>query len=315
MSPYLMNTKIKTYWTTKRPDWDTLKEGQTDDDYKVKANCTTYSGYIWNREPAEVNWTFACNVANLTVLHLDGAEIFRHSTGSTKPHTNVTVKVAPGAHRIRIGNYSKYYKNTTTGNVDDNTEGGVKGDGLKGMGLTWDRLGRGTDEPENFEILEDPGDGSLFTWALPGEEVFYPGTDESIKLGKFQRVKFSGGTLYLNNVTNRISEMEGMPLVDGSGKLIIESKWTIDAAEIADAEAAPEVAFGFGEDVELEIENPLVGKSVPGMREWTVIESAEDITGTISIKDEVAAKRWKMEIDGNKLKLEYRPIGTVMTVR
>ena len=77
MSPYLMNTPWKNYWTTARPDWDI--------DNSVKAHCTTYSGYMWNREPTNVTWTFVCNVANMTVFNLGGKELFRHTTSSSLP--------------------------------------------------------------------------------------------------------------------------------------------------------------------------------------------------------------------------------------
>ena len=58
-------------------------------------------------------------------------------------------------------------------------------------------------------------------------------------------MKFAGGTLYLNGVTNTVAELEGIPSVAGNGKVFIESKWTIDAAEIANAEVSG-LSFGFG---------------------------------------------------------------------
>ena len=200
----------------------------------------------------------------------------------------------------------------------NNTEGGSTdkpGEAWKFMGLHWDPYGRGVTNFENFVKLEDPGDGSLFTWAIPGEDLFYPGTDESNIIGRFDLVKFSGGTLYLNGVTNTIAEAEGIPLVAGTGKLIIENKWTIDVAELANGAEVSGLSFGFGENAELEIENPLAAKSMTGVREWTVIKSAEDITGSITVKDEEMAKRWMLKVDGNEVKLKYRPFGTAVIIR
>jgi hypothetical protein len=258
-------------------------------------------------------WTFVSCVANQTGLYIDNEQLFYHVPNSTaKTLGTNTIEVAPGPHRFRIANHSQYHSNNML-----KTEGGMSGSVAewKGMGLRWDPLGRGTTNHENFVVLEDPGDGSLFTWALPGEDVFYPGTDENNKIGKFRRVKFAGGTLHLNGVTNTITEMEGIPSVAGNGKVFIESKWTIDAADLTDGAAVSVLSFGFGEDAELEIENSSAAKSMTGTREWTVINSAEDITGSITVKDEDMAKRWSVKVDGNEVKLKYRPFGTAVIVR
>lgn len=305
MSPYLMNSPMKDYWTTFRPAWDT--EQQT-----IKAHCTTYTGYIWNRESTTARWTFACNVANTTVLHIDDVKVFSSASGGSTL-AKATIEVASGCHRFRIGNYSKYNSNNM-----NKTEGGMSSsiEDWKGMGLRWDPTG--SENPlenlDKFAILEDPGDGSLFTWAIPGEDVFYPGMDESVKLGKFRRVKFSGGTLHLNGTTNWISEVEGIPNVAGSGKMILENKWTVDAADIVSGSKASGLSFAFGEDVELIIDNPLAAKNAGGVNEWTVVESLENITGSISIKDEVASEFMIVKIVGNTVKLKRRP-GTVMIIR
>ena len=305
MSPYLMNSAMKSYWTTFRPDWDV--ETQT-----IKGHCTTYTGYMWNRESTNVMWTFVSCVANRTVLHIDNEQVIYHTPNSTaKTLGKATVEVTPGAHRFRIANHSSYHSNNPL-----KTEGGMSGSvpEWKGMGLRWDPFGRGTTNHEDFVILEDPGDGSLFTWAVPGEDVYYPGMDESVKLGKFRRVKFSGGTLHLNGTTNWISEVQGIPNVAGSGKMIIENKWTVDAADIVSGSKASGLSFAFGEDVELIIDNPLAAKNSVGVNEWTIVESLENITGSISIKDEVASEFIVVKIVGNTVKLKRRP-GTVMVIR
>jgi hypothetical protein len=306
MSPYLMNSAMKTYWTTARPDWDVEQK-------TIKGHCTTYTGYMWNREATNVMWTFVSCVANRTTLQIDGELMFTHAPNSNaKTLGTNTIEVAPGPHRFRIGNHSSYHTNNPL-----NTEGGMSGSvpEWKGMGLRWDPLGRGTTNREHFVVLEDPGDGSLFTWALPGEDVFYPGTEELIKQVKFDIVKFTGGTLYLNEITNTVSQVEGLPNMAGTGKLIIENTWTIDAADLTDGAAVSGLSFGFGEDAELEIENSSAAKSMTGTREWTVIKSAEDITGSITVKDEETAKRWSVKVDGNEMKLKYRPFGTAVIVR
>ena len=299
MSPYLMNTEMGEYWTTKRPADDT--------DHKVKAHCTTYSGYMWNKSNKSVDWTFACNVANYTVFHFDDELMFEHNPSSSKAIAKVTIRdIAPGSvHRIRIGNHSKYNKVT-----DNKTQGGISSSttdpvwGKEKLGLRWDRLGRDTTDPANFEILADSGDGMLFTHDIPNNT-----------LPEFDLVKFKGGTLHLNGVTNTVTAVEGMPLVAGTGKLIIENKWTIDAADIADKVKADGLSLAFGEDVELVINKNRAVKSSNGTYEWTVFESEDDISGSISVKDSEMAKSWRIEISGKTVKLKYYPAGTVIIVR
>ena len=299
MSPYLMNTEMGEYWTTKRPADDT--------DHKVKAHCTTYSGYMWNRSNKSVDWTFACNVANYTVFHFDDELMFEHNPSSSKAIAKVTIRdIAPGSvHRIRIGNHSKYNKVT-----DNKTQGGISSSttdpvwGKEKLGLRWDRLGRDTTDPANFEILADSGDGMLFTHDIPNNT-----------LPEFDLVKFTGGTLHLNGITNTVSEVEGLPNMAGTGKLIIENKWTIDAADIADKAKADGLSLAFGEDVELVINKNRAVKSSNGTYEWTVFESEDDISGSISVKDPEMAKSWRIEISGKTVKLKYYPAGTVIIVR
>jgi hypothetical protein len=146
-------------------------------------------------------------------------------------------------------------------------------------------------------------------------DVSFPGTDESLKFGRFDLVKFTGGTLHLNGITNTVSQVEGLPKMAGTGKLIIENKWMIDAADLADGATVSGLSFGFGAAAELEIENSSAAKSMAGTREWTVIKSAEDITGSITVNDEDMAKRWSVKVDGKELKLKYRPFGTAVIIR
>jgi hypothetical protein len=305
MSPYLMNSAMKTYWTTERPEWDVEEK-------TIKGHCTTYTGYMWNREATNVMWTFVSCVANRTTLHIDGEQLFNHQpSSSAKTLGTNTIEVTPGPHRFRIGNHSSYHSNNPL-----KTEGGMSGSVAewKNMGLRWDPFGRGTTNREHFVILEDPGDGSLFTWALPGEEVFYPETEKLIRV-EFDLVKFTGGTLHLNGVTNTVSEVEGLPDMAGTGKLVIKDKWTIDAADLADKAKVDGLSLAFGEDVELVINKNRAVKSSNGTYEWTVFESEDDISGSISVKDPEMAKRWRVNISGKTVKLKYYPVGTVIIVR
>jgi hypothetical protein len=250
-------------------------------------------------------------VAKLTVIHLDldGDGVLKEEERIIYNYTPdkvvamATVTVSPGPHAFRFASYS-------TG------DGGVSGnvDSWKGLGLRWDRQGRNELDPANFEILEDPGDGSLLTWAKPGVDVSFPGTDESLKFGRFDLVKFTGGTLHLNGVTNTVSQVEGLPDVAGTGKLIIKDKWTIDVADLADKAKVEGLSFAFGENTKLVIANPEAANFKAWAPEWTIMESDENITGSLSIED-ASLSRWKVKVDGKTVKLKCLPVSTVIIVR
>ena len=75
------------------------------------------------------------------------------------------------------------------------------------------------------------------------------------------------------------------------------------------------MSLAFGEDVELVINKNRAVKSSNGTYEWTVFESEDDISGSISVKDSEMAKSWRIEISGKTVKLKYYPAGTVIIVR
>ena len=294
----------KTYWTHVRPEWDVV-------DKAIHSSATVYSGYMWNNEPTNVNWTFCCRVGTVSFFRLGQDLDLLITDGKYNEAVLVTVEnVTPGPHKFHFGSYAT---------IDAGGAGG-SATNWPSLGFRWDPFGRGSTDTNNFVKLEDPGDGSLFTWAIPGDDVFYPGTDESNKIGylpRFDTIKFSGGTLNLNVGTNvfRVGEVEGFPSVVNGNGFAIENKWTIDAEDIAAGMKVLNQKIDFGEDVELEIENPLAARSVSGVREWMVLESTEDITGSISVKDAEVAKRWTVKVDGGSVTLKYRPVGTIMVVR
>ena len=292
-----------TYWTHLRP--------ASDEEAKLlQSSATVYSGYMWNREPTNVNWTFCCNVGTVSFFHLDDKLIF--SDGDFETAQLATVEnVTRGWHKFRFGSYAPFGK-------------GGPGKGIKnypdwnGLGFRWDPLGRNSPDVGNFVELKDPGDGSLFTWAVPGDDVFYPGTDESNKIGylpRFDAVKFAeSGLLELNVDSRSVATAEGFPRVGGVGALTVEKKWILDAADVVAGMKTTGANIVFGADVELEVENPMAARRVSGVREWTVLESLFGIVGSISVKDPETAKRWTVAVDGDSIKLKYRPVGLVMVI-
>ena len=127
-----------------------------------------YTGYLWNREPTNVTWTFMQNMDDTFLMRLDGNVILNKGFTSILPYrvtanagTHCTVTLSPGPHalEIRAGQGG----------------GGVGGYWTKSDGTrpAWgiDRLARDTVNVEYCEFITDPGDGSLFTVNNPYDEL------------------------------------------------------------------------------------------------------------------------------------------------
>ncbi|HPS07520.1 MAG TPA: autotransporter-associated beta strand repeat-containing protein [Kiritimatiellia bacterium] len=114
---------------------------------------TTYihSGYLWNREPTNVVWTFGENFDDTALLYIDGVRVLYDTASATPTYKNVTLTPGPHAFELRLAQGS--------GSVGGNW---VRSDSVR-IGFGVDRQGRNANVANNYEPLVDPGDGSLFT--------------------------------------------------------------------------------------------------------------------------------------------------------
>ena len=116
-------------------------------------NMWIYTGYLWNRDPTNVTWTWRARFDDNSSLLIDGVLLVNQ--GNTAAAT-YTYTLTPGPHPIEI----RFGDNT--GQVGDNT--------ANGGGLMYDPLGRNENTFENFIHLEDDGTGALLTANLPPPE-------------------------------------------------------------------------------------------------------------------------------------------------
>ncbi len=114
---------------------------------------TTYihTGYLWNREPTNVVWTFGENFDDTALLFIDGARILYNAASATPTYANVTLTPGPHAFELRLAQGG--------GSVGGNW---TRGDSVR-IGFGVDRQGRNANVADNYEPLVDPGDGSLLT--------------------------------------------------------------------------------------------------------------------------------------------------------
>ncbi|HOM58601.1 MAG TPA: autotransporter-associated beta strand repeat-containing protein, partial [Kiritimatiellia bacterium] len=132
-----------------------------------------YTGYLWNRSETDVTWTWRFTFDDNVRLMIDGTVVKDVTLGQGVVYQNHTLTPGPHTIEIRFGD--------GTGDV-----GPASGLG----GLTYDPLGRGSTDVNNYILLQDPGDGSLLT--THADYV----TEQSIERPV---VHVTGGTVKLNS--------------------------------------------------------------------------------------------------------------------
>lgn len=110
-----------------------------------------HTGYLWNREPTNVVWTFGENFDDTALLYIDGVRVLYDAASATPTYRNYTLTPGPHAFELRLAQ--------STGSVGGNW---VRSDSVR-IGFGVDRQGRNANVANNYEPLVDPGDGSLFT--------------------------------------------------------------------------------------------------------------------------------------------------------
>ena len=162
--------------------------GLTISNFWSGGNCMwIYSGYIWNTNAYDVAWTFRLTWDDHSFLKIDGKEIYVPlSQSGSHPYWGVTYVdhlLTPGPHLFEL----------RFGEIGGNT-GAASG----ASGVLVDKKGRyftSTDNnalPNYYELLRDPGDGSLFTTAADVETPYDNGICDVITCA---------GTLNLTGLT------------------------------------------------------------------------------------------------------------------
>ncbi len=286
--------------------WDTGAE--------AKRYLITYSGYIWNRTNAPVTWTFAGNVSSWLRLKIDGQQVFDMT--NTKITGRGTVTLDPGPHTIYIVNECKI------------NDGGIQNSSTNmtwnKLGLRYDPQGRDSTNGVDYVVLEDPGDGSLLTWCLPGESAEWPvdnayldreivvadpagerGTVSSVPVFRTiaaiagTSVDFSGGTY-------AVDTLKGFPTLMSCTGFSVTNKWIVSAAAAAAGGKLSGAPLAFGDDVDLVVEDD---RETHQSFEAEIARSTTAITGGLSIKDAALGRIYRVVIEDDKVMLQRLPKG------
>jgi len=194
----------------------------------VKANgyAFSYTGYIWNPDSTNVTWTFAASQRTVSKLYINKNEVYGRQGTETKNENvnnsdlrygNATLK--PGANHFwwRIGvSGTKVGPNATVKSCSTWTDHSK-------FGLVYDRLGRKSNDPANYERLVNTEDGALFTLTDPltADYVALKAklTDRSVE----RMIGHPGSVLNARGRRFRVETLVGCPTVN------IATDWVADA--------------------------------------------------------------------------------------
>jgi autotransporter-associated beta strand protein len=118
----------------------------------IWADNTTYiyNGFLWNDSATNETWTFSKAFDDSVRILINGVNVLQNPIAGATIVSNATVNAGWNRFEVRLGQ--------GTGGVGANGSGG-----FVGLGVGYDRVGRGQPTPANFKPLADPGDGSLLT--------------------------------------------------------------------------------------------------------------------------------------------------------
>lgn len=341
---YADNTEMKKYWDTVFTNKVTLSPEAYYDRYhhlwtdpvpdSTKPRfMIAYSGYIWNNEATNVTWSFAGAAGVHLQVRVDVTNSFYYIGGisANKGTTYMFTMsdVAPGPHRIDIRGYQIDPCTSAqfpTGNLSLTTNGNDKLEWKDGnFAVGFDPLGRDSRKQSDYIKLIDPGDGSLLTWALPGDiesgVTPIPGKDRNAVYGiaQFANVKFAAGTGMESEVdTISLPGIEGLPTVAGATNLLtITESWTIPAAGFFGGTVlttSGRLALGAGATVSIE-DDDRVGRT-SGESVFTVATAEGGIEWPTDVSVS-GSPEWKLFLsaDAKTLYAKHVPRGTIISLR
>ena len=268
-----------------------------------------YSGYIWNNNATNENWTFNKAFDDFGLIKIDGTTIINDGTYSNIVISTVTMTPGPHAIEVRLGQGS----------------GGVGPyGGYPGIGV--DRLGRNTKNAAFFQRLQDPGDGSLLTTVIVLGRTDLLNPDSPVAVD-------AGATLNLGGTTQTVAQVSGSGLVSNGtlavtgtiapggtnviGTLTVAANTTANGTLLADVDSdgASDVLAVQGNldmsGLTLHIANPA---QLDSHKVYTIVTCTGARTGTLT-PDNLPSTRWHVVYSASgTVKLVYVS-GTMIRLR
>jgi autotransporter-associated beta strand protein len=292
---------------------------------------TSYTGYIWNRTGADATWTFAMSAEQYTRMDIDGVEVMRQRRSTSAPEGNdgvhkfQAITLTPGPHLVHIRcNASKLYCTTNMF-----VESGGTARWPQDFGFVFDKQGRSVDVADypdgdysaitnHFEVVLDPGDGSLFTRSI----------DEA-DLPHFNEMRFAAGTtLDLNGNAYVASTLSGLPNIVSTAtdtmanpSLTITNRFVVNAGDlVADPSLKLSLAMplSFGADAGVTVTNlAALARGTYTLAEVTGSGNVLTVADADSLNARSyfgGSKKWRVRVVDNKIELCPAP-GVLVFIR
>lgn len=283
----------------------------------------SYTGYIWNHDATNVTWTFAASERTVSRLYINYADVYGRQAAGTSPENGTSADLRYGNATLHPGaNHFWWRIGVSGGTVGPYST--VKScptwtDTTK-MGLVYDRLGRMSNDPANYERLINSADGDLFT-LTDTASAEYTAMRADLTVRRFQRLSGASGAI-LNAVSRRliVQELVGCPEVN------LASDWFDEAGvSVTDLFTArvTDLAAGhhFATDAQLVFDAgttfELMGDVQPLKGAKTILATAANgIQGIPTVTGETALYfKVSKSADAKTLHLEYIPRGTMVIFR
>jgi hypothetical protein len=283
----------------------------------------SYTGYIWNHDATNVTWTFAASEQTVSKLFINNVDIYGRQATATSPENENNADLRYGNATLHPGANHFWWRigvsGTTVGPKTTVNSCPTWTDTTK-MGLVYDRQGRLSNDPANYERLINSADGDLFT-LTDNATAEYTALRERTTVRHLERLSGTSGAI-LNAVSRRliVQELVGCPEVKTASDWLDEAGVTVTdsiTARVTDlAEGYPfttdgTLTFDAGTTFELEGDvKPLKGPNI------VLATAAGGIQGVPTATGETAKHfRVYKSADAKTLYLAYIRRGTMVTVR
>ena len=286
-----------------------------------------YKGYIWNNSSEPVTWAFAGSEASTVHLEIGGTIVYeqQYNIDKVKYIGHGTATLQPG-HNTFL--YVVYAGGLTGGPNSWFSDGTIAANGewKDDFGIGVNKSGNDSLSIDDYEPLLDPGDGSVFTYALPGQsDIVRPGvetppSDVNGVLPNFDEMSFAAGTGvdFGEASSYRINVLDGLPTVDGLDQLTVISQWKLDVASFGgNARLITRGELKLEDGLKLKISNSHRFGAVAEERRYPIAEGSGGVVlGNVEVLTDSDSRKFELAVsdDGKMLYLVRKPNGFVLTL-
>ena len=286
-----------------------------------------YKGYLWNNSPEPVTWAFAGSEAATTYLEIGGKSVYEQVYQDSEKIKHIghgTATLQPGSNTFLYVVYAGGLTGEPNHWFSDGTPA-ADGNWKNDFGLAVNKSGIDSLLVDDYEPLMDPGDGSVYTFALPGQsDIVRPGvetppSDVNGVLPNFDEMSFAVGTGvdFGGAPSYCIDVLEGLPSIDGLDQLIVSSEWKLDVACFGgDARLVTEGALKLEDGLKLTISSSHRFGAVSEERRYPIAGATGGVQlGDIEIVSDSDSRKFELAVsdDGKLLYLVRKPNGFVLT--